>query len=136
MPKTFYTERDIDDLVRQGVKSLIVDDDVVLTDLAYEKARRLGLELLRESDQPPGAPIRPYIAKLPSPAASGASRASVNTPPGAPPATTPPSSRKAASDEDLQQRVYKAAQARLGGSVDPKLLETIVQRVINSISTK
>lgn len=136
MPKTFYTEHDIDDLVKQGVKSLIVDDDVVLTDLAYEKARRLGLELLRESDQPPAAPIRPYIAKLPSPSASGASKAAVSTPPGTPPATTLTSSRKATSDEDLQQRVYKAAQARLGGSVDPKLLETIVQRVINSISTK
>lgn len=136
MPKTFYTERDIDDLVRQGVKSLIVDDDVVLTDLAYEKARRLGLELLRESDQPPGAPIRPYIAKLPSPAASGTSKTAVSPPPGTPSTATPTSSRKATSDEDLQQRVYKAAQARLGGSVDPKLLETIVQRVINSISTK
>src|SRR5574341_639693 len=135
MPKTFYTERDIDDLVRQGVKSLIVDDDVVLTDLAYEKARRLGLELLRESDQPPGAPIRPYIAKLPSPSASGVGKTVVSTPPSTPP-TTPPSYRSAASDEDLQQRVYKAAQARLGGSVDPKLLETIVQRVIKSISTK
>jgi hypothetical protein len=70
MPKTFYTERDIEDLVKQGVKSLIVDDDVVLTDLAYEKARRLGLELLRERDQPPAAPVRPYIAKIPSPAAT------------------------------------------------------------------
>ena len=129
MPKTFYTERDIDDLVKQGVKSLIVDDDVVLTDLAYEKARRLGLELLRESDQPPGAPIRPYIAKLPSPSASGASKAAAPSP-------TPTPSRKATSDDDLKQRVVTAAQARLGGSVDPKLLETIVQRVLNSISTK
>lgn len=136
MSKTFYTERDIDDLVKQGVKSLIVDDDVVLTDLAYEKARLLGLELLRESDQPPGAPIRPYIAKLPSPAASSASKAAVSTHPSASPPTTPTSSGRAASDEELQQRVYKAAQARLGGSVDPKLLETIVQRVIKSISTK
>jgi hypothetical protein len=135
MPKTFYTERDIDDLVKQGVKSLIVDDDVVLTDLAYEKARRLGLELLRESDQPPGAPVRPYIAKIPSPAASGSGKAVVRTPPSAPLATPVPS-RSAASDEDLQQRVYKAAQERLGNSVDPKLLETIVQRVVKSISTK
>lgn len=135
MPKTFYTERDIDDLVKQGVKSLIVDDDVVLTDLAYEKARRLGLELLRESDQPPGAPIRPYIAKLPSPAASGSGMAAASTSRSTSP-VTPASSRNLASDEDLQQRVYKAAQARLGGSVDPKLLETIVQRVIKSISTK
>lgn len=135
MPKTFYTERDIDDLVKQGVKSLIVDDDVVLTDLAYEKARRLGLELLRESDQPPGAPVRPYIAKIPSPAASGSGKAVVSTPPSTP-LTTPVPNRSAASDEDLQQRVYKAAQERLGNSVAPKLLETIVQRVVKSISTK
>ena len=134
MPKTFYTERDIDELVKQGIKSLIVDDDVVLTDLAYERARRLGLELLRESDQPPGAPIRPYIAKLPSPAASGSGKAA-STPLSTPPVTPNPN-RSSASDEDLQQRVYKAAQARLGSSVDPKLLETIVQRVIKSISTK
>lgn len=135
MPKTFYTERDIDDLVQQGVKSLIVDDDVVLTDLAYEKARRLGLELLRESHQPPGAPIRPYIAKHSSPAARSAARASPSVP-SSTPLPTPTSSRSAVSNEDLQQRVYKAAQARLGSSVDPKLLETIVQRVIKSISTK
>jgi len=135
MPKTFYTERDIDDLVKQGVKSLIVDDDVVLTDLAYEKARRLGLELLRESDQPPGAPIRPYIARLPSPAASSAAKAAASVP-SSTPLATPTSSRSAANSEDLQQRVYKAAQSRLGSSVDPKLLETIVQRVIKSISTK
>jgi len=134
MPKTFYTERDIDDLVKQGVKSLIVDDDVVLTDLAYEKARRLGLELLRESDQPPGSPIRPYIAKLPSPAARSAPKAATSVP-SSTPLATPISSRSAASNEDLQQRVYKAAQARLGNSVDPKLLETIIQRVIKSIST-
>jgi len=137
MPKTFYTERDIDDLVKQGVRSLIVDDDVVLTDLAYERARRLGLELLRESDQPPGAPIRPYIAKIPSPAASGSGKAAASPPPSTPLATPVPSpSRSAASDEELQQRVFKAAQERLGNSVDPKLLETIVQRVVKSISTK
>jgi hypothetical protein len=135
MPKTFYTERDIEDLVKQGVKSLIVDDDVVLTDLAYEKARRLGLELLRESDQPPCAPIRPYIARIPSPAATGTGRAAVSTSPSAPLAIPMPS-QSAAREEDLQQRVYKAVQARLGGSVDPKLLETIVQRVVKSISTK
>ncbi len=135
MPKTFYTERDIVDLVKQGVKSLIVDDDVVLTDLAYEKARRLGMELLRESDQPPGAPVRPYIAKIPSPAASGAVKATESAPPSTPVAAPAPGS-SAAGGEDLQQRVYKAAQARLGDSVDPKLLDTIVQRVIKSISTK
>ena len=70
MPKTFYTERDIEDMVRSGVTSLIVDEDVALTDLAYEKARKLGMELLRENDQPPAAPVRPYIANQASPSVS------------------------------------------------------------------
>jgi hypothetical protein len=134
MPKTFYTERDIDDLLRQGVKSLIVDDDVVLTDLAYEKARKLGLELLRADDQPPAAPVRPYIAKLPSPSAGGTAKATVSAPTGAP--TLPPTPGGQAATEDLHQRVYKAALSRLGDSVDPKLLDVIVQRVLKSINTK
>ena len=57
MPKTFYTDRDIEDLVKQGIQSLIVDDDVVLTDLAYDKAHRLGLELLTQRDQPPAGTV-------------------------------------------------------------------------------
>ena len=132
MPKTFYTERDIEDLVRQGVKSLIVDDDVALTDLANEKARRLGLELLRENDNPPAAPVRPYIAKGKSPSAGSAPKLEV-PPSGPAPAGA---AKPAAGGDDLQQRVYQAALARLGNSVDPKLLETIVQRVLKSINTK
>ncbi len=47
MPKTIYTGEDIEALVKRGIKSLSVgDDDVVLTALAYEKAERLGLELI------------------------------------------------------------------------------------------
>ena len=135
MSKTFYTERDIEDLLKQGVKSLIVDDDVVLTDLAYEKARKLGLELLRADDQPPAAPVRPYIAKLPSPSAGGAAKATVGASTSAP-ALHPAPGGHAASADDLHQRVYKAALSRLGDSVDPKLLDVIVQRVLTSINTK
>jgi hypothetical protein len=43
--KTFYTERDIEDLARQGVTVIEINDDVVLTDLAREKAEKLGLTL-------------------------------------------------------------------------------------------
>lgn len=131
MPKTFYTERDIDDLLRQGVKSLIVDDDVVLTDLAYEKARKLGLELLHADDQPPAAPVRPYIAKLSSPSANGVTKGTVSASTAAPAPHPAP-----AGADDLHQRVYKAALARLGDSVDPKLLDVIIQRVLKSINTK
>jgi len=40
MPKTFYTERDIEDLAKRGVLSLVEDDDVVLTEIARDKAIR------------------------------------------------------------------------------------------------
>ena len=64
MPKEFYTERDIEDMVKRGILSLEINDNVVLTDLAYEKANRLGMQLVRDKpDNPPAAPVRPYIAQ-------------------------------------------------------------------------
>ncbi len=48
MPKTFYTERDIEDMLARGVKTLVVNDDVVLTDLGRELAIKHGLRLVRE----------------------------------------------------------------------------------------
>jgi hypothetical protein len=47
MPKTFYTERDIQDLAARGVTSLEVNDDVVLTDLARDEALKRGIRLVR-----------------------------------------------------------------------------------------
>ena len=134
MPKTFYTEHDIEDLVKRGIQSLIVDDDVVLTDLAYEKARRLGLELLRQNDKPPAAPERPYIAKTRMAPARSPQKAESkkSTPPAAPPAA---SESKPGGGDDMHTRVRDAVIARLGDSVDPKLLDTIIQRVLKSIST-
>jgi hypothetical protein len=58
MGKVFYTERDIEDMVQRGERSLVVNDDVV--------------ELLQPNDTPPAAPTRPYINKsspAPKPAA-------------------------------------------------------------------
>ncbi len=43
--KTFYTERDIEDMHAAGVSELAVDDDVVLTDLARERVMDLGITL-------------------------------------------------------------------------------------------
>ena len=66
MPKEFFTERDIEDMFKRGIMSLQVTDNVVLTDLAYEKANRLGLKLVRDKpENPPAAPVRPYM-KLPA----------------------------------------------------------------------
>src|SRR5690242_6006933 len=64
MPKKFYTERDIEDMVKRGIRSLVVSENVVLTDLAYERANRLGMQLVRDKpDNPPAAPVRPYLAQ-------------------------------------------------------------------------
>ncbi len=53
MPKTFYTERDIQDLASRGVTSLEVNDDIVLTDLARDEALKRGLRLIRAQPVPP-----------------------------------------------------------------------------------
>jgi L-fuculose-phosphate aldolase len=72
MPKTVYTDQDIEELARQGVTSLTLGEDDRLTDLAYEKARRLGVQLIStRAENPPAAPIRPYLSPA-SPASSPA----------------------------------------------------------------
>ncbi len=45
MPKTVYTERDIEDLARRGEKEILLTDDIYLTDLARERAEKLGIAL-------------------------------------------------------------------------------------------
>jgi len=126
MPNTFYSERDIDDLASRGVISLVVDDDIVLTDLARDKAMRLGIELLREHDQPPAAPERPYITNLTSPSAIQSARAASDQP-------TSIRSAAASRGDELFQNVRAAVVARLGDTVDPKLLDTIIRRVLKNV---
>jgi hypothetical protein len=118
MPKIFYTERDIEDLYHSGVTTLVVNDDVVVTDLAREKARKLGVEFLKEHDQPSSAPIRPYITKNVSPSA-------------APPLPEVPESQP--TPLDVEERVYQSVQSQVGEKVDPSLLKTIIQRVLNNL---
>ena len=118
MPKIFYTERDIEDLYHSGVATLVVNDDVVVTDLGREKARKLGVELVREHDQPSSAPIRPYITKQVSPSA-------------APP--LPESPAAARPPLQLEEQVLQAVQAKVGDEVDASLLKTIISRVLKSV---
>ncbi len=47
MAKTFYTERDVEDLYQRGIRVIDVDDNVVLTDVAREKALSLGIRVAR-----------------------------------------------------------------------------------------
>src|SRR5512142_2257506 len=127
MAKEFYTEKDIEDLAKRGVMSLNVTDDIVLTELAYEKANRLGVKLIRaQADNPPAAPVRPYLSEKtavrPAPAAAAFVAPSV---PAAPTA-----------DGDLRGRIRSAVIAKLGTQVDPSLLDTIIERVLKSTGMK
>lgn len=145
MPKEFYTERDIEDMVKRGILSLEVNDNVVLTDLAYEKARRLGMRLVRDKpDTPPGAPVRPYLSQSqPKP-----SLAAGRGPAASPPATTgsnPPAGWPASGGivppaqvdgAELRQRIRGAVVARLGSQVDSNLLDAIITRVLQSTGIK
>ncbi len=122
MPKEFYTERDIEDMFKRGVMSLNMSENVVLTELAYEKANRLGLQLLRsQPDNPPSAPVRPYLSQKNMVTTVPAVVASV------------PNETK---EKDVQSRVREAVLARMGTQVDPELLDVIIQRVLKSTGVK
>ena len=119
MGKRFFTERDIEDMVQRGERSLVVNDDIVLTDLAYEKAKRLGVDLLQSTDTPPAAPIRPYINKTspkPKPAA--------------------PVLKTSSKIEAIRANVKSAVRARFGSQISDELLDRIIDRVASELGLK
>ncbi len=121
MAKEFYTERDIEDMFKRGSLSLQVNDNVVLTELAYEKAKRLGVQLLHEKPlEPPAAPVRPYLSEAQTATAGSAA------------AVLPFHQPEA----DLTARIRAAVNARLGKQVDPDLLDVIIERVLKSTGAK
>jgi hypothetical protein len=120
MPKTFFTERDIEDMFQRGTHSISISDDVVLTELAYEKAKKLGMDLNQATDTPPAAPVRPYLSQS------------------QPLNTGPVSSGLPANPrlEEIKVRVREAVKTRLGSSIDPALLDKIIERVAVDIGLK
>lgn len=63
MAKFVYTDTDIEDLARLGQSELRLGEEDTLTDLAYEKARQVGIRLVFSSpEKPPAAPVRPYLS--------------------------------------------------------------------------
>ena len=133
MSKEFYTEKDIEDLFNRGIKSLQITENVALTELAYEKARRLGFQLVTDrADNPPAAPVRPYLSEPQT-------RQTVQTQPAVPPVApvamtqprpTPPDTT------DVEKRRRSAVMARLGNQVDAKVLDNIIHRVVKGIGLK
>ena len=128
MPKKFYTEKDIEDLFHSGTKSLQVTDEVVLTELAYEKAKRLGFQLITDrADVPPAAPVRPYLSEK-NPAQSKPVTAFISSAESQPKPTQ--------SGSDIETRIRSAVIAKLGNQVDAKLLDNIIHRVVKATGLK
>lgn len=132
MPKEFYTEKDIEDLFNRGVRSLQVTENVVLTELAYEKAKRLDFQLVTDrADNPPAAPVRPYLSEAqtvrPVPMAP---RTTPVTPAMTQPMPTLPNTT------EIEKRIRSAVIARLGNQVDGQLLDNIIHRVVKGVGLK
>ena len=129
MPKKFYTEKDIEELFNSGITSLKINDNIQLTEMAYEKANRLGMHLLTDGpDTPPSAPVRPYLSGggtvHPAPTTVSATLSSNNPKPGQ------------LSSTDLATRIRSAVFARFGNQIDPNLLDKIIVRVLKSTGMK
>ena len=108
MPKIFYTERDIDDMKARGVTSLDITDNVVITDLALERAMRYDMKINRADN--PSVPKATYSA-------------SVNLVAAYP-------REASASDVELKQKIKALVLAKLSGRVDAALLDAVITRVL------
>lgn len=110
MAKIFYTERDIDDMKARGITVVDVTDNVVMTDLALERAMRYEMKINRVEQAAPKATYSP----------------SVNTHA----AYQRETARESASDAELKQKIRSAVLARLNGQVDAVLLDAVISRVL------
>jgi hypothetical protein len=110
MAKIFYTERDIDELKARGADHIDVDDNVVMTDLAVERAMKHGIKISRRERSSPQATYSPSVNSY-----------------AAYPREAP---RPSASDQELKHKIKSAVLARLNGQVDERLLDAVIERVL------
>lgn len=111
MPKTFITERDVDDMKARGVAGIDVTDNIVMTELAVERAFKLGISINRaEQSAAPKATFSP----------------SVNLVAAFPRET----SHSSTVDAELAQKIKSIVLTRLDGQVDTKLLDAVIERVL------
>ena len=114
MPKIFYTERDIDDMKARGLTSIDITDNVVMTDLALERAMRYEMKINRAEHSAPKATYSPSVNLTAS---------TVHT----------TVARPASSDAELRQRIKSAVLAKLDGQVDGALLDAVITRVLEGM---
>ena len=113
MPKTFITERDVDDLKARGITSIDVSNNVVMTDLAIERAFKHGIKVVRNQLSPaPTASFSPSVNTL-----------NVKVTERAP----------SVSDAEIIAKVKAAVLARLDGQVDIALLDAVITKVVSAM---
>ena len=103
MSKTIYTERDVEDLARHGIKEIAMTDEVYLTDSARERSEKLGITLRTAT----AAPTAARTGDLPVVPQGNA--------------------------EQLVRQVQAAVVAKLGPGVDAVFIERIVRRVVSQM---
>ena len=108
MPKIFYTERDIDDMKARGVTSLDITDNVVITDLALERAMRYEMKINRVESS--AAPKSTFSSSVNLVAAYPREASLVDT--------------------DLKQKIKSLVLAKLNGQVDAALLDAVITKVL------
>ena len=113
MPKIFYTERDIDDMKARGLTAIDLTDNIVMTDLALERAMRYEMKINRAEQSAPKATYSPSVNTY------AAYQREVP--------------RESASDAELKQRIKSAVLAKLDGQVDSALLDAVITRVLNGM---
>ncbi|MBI4670980.1 MAG: hypothetical protein HY741_04855 [Chloroflexi bacterium] len=117
MSRTFYTERDIEDMAKRGVTELEVNDSVYITDLARETMDKLGIKRKVSGGSPASSSVlaSPDVANLHQPA--------------------PASSASLSPDEKQQviDKVKSGVIARLGPGVDANVVDQIVRRVVGAL---
>lgn len=120
--RTFYSALDIEDMAARGTTQLVIDDNTVLTDLARETARRLGITLVRRS---PGTPATVDAPDRMSPAAARATvlAASPAKPAGCQHGPLPAS----------QPGPPSSAQAETGPGTATSNTGTVVDQVVNLV---
>ena len=112
MAKIFYTERDIDDMKARGVTSLDITDNVVITDLALERAMRYDFKINRaETSSAPKAIYSPSVNLAVSSVHQVAKSA----------------------DAELKMKIRSLVLEKLDGQVDAALLDAVITRVLAGI---
>ncbi len=110
MARTFYTERDIEDLAKQGIREIEENDNVYITDVARERMEALGIKTRKSTK---------------------ASASQLSAPSAAP--TVVPTGLSATEKQQVIDKVKAGVIARLGLGVDTAKVDTIVCRVVGQL---